>query len=152
MKYRNAQSVDASAYIVDCEIDHPAFGWIPYTLDPDDADMSIDNAALLAAMDINGDVADYVVPSPTKITVQQVKDSARRRILSLVSLEQQLNLNMQANILNNIGRTNWTAAQLAAWDAGIVIADRVTAIRAASNLIEADNPIAQSFEDDDRWP
>lgn len=63
MEYRNATRT-ARTDVIDCEINHPKFGWIPYTLDPSDTDQTVDNAALLAAMQSNTDVADYVVPTP----------------------------------------------------------------------------------------
>jgi len=46
-QYRNAKALDLEATRFDVEINHPQFGWIPYTLDPSDTDMTIDNAALL---------------------------------------------------------------------------------------------------------
>jgi len=46
-QYRNAKALDLEATRFDVEINHPEFGWIPYTLDPSDTDMTIDNAVLL---------------------------------------------------------------------------------------------------------
>ena len=63
MEYRNATHT-ARTGVIDCEINHPKFGWIPYTLDPSDTDQTVDNAALLAAMQSNTDVTDYVAPTP----------------------------------------------------------------------------------------
>ena len=62
MNYRNAKYIDDRR--IDCEIEHPIHGWIPYTLDPADTDMTIDNNALLAAMASAGDVSPYVAPLP----------------------------------------------------------------------------------------
>lgn len=64
MEYRNAKYIDKSGRI-DCEIKHPVYGWILYTLDPKDTDMTIDNSALLAEMKKRNDVspldeADYL--------------------------------------------------------------------------------------------
>lgn len=39
---------------IDCEINHPEYGWIPYTIAPDDGDMTIDNEQLLDLIDENG--------------------------------------------------------------------------------------------------
>ena len=39
---RNAKSNNESNTIFDVEIDHPTYGWIPYTLDPADADQTIE--------------------------------------------------------------------------------------------------------------
>ena len=47
-KYRNAKALNADATRMDVEINHPSFGWIPYTLDPSDTDMTIDNSELLS--------------------------------------------------------------------------------------------------------
>ena len=63
MDYRNA-NFTAVVGVIDCEINHPKFGWIPYTLDPADTDQTINNAALLQAMQANNDVSDYVPPTP----------------------------------------------------------------------------------------
>lgn len=59
MNYRNARGISGTR--IDCEIDHPVHGWIPYTLDPDDTDNTVDNSALLAA--IGSDFAAYVAPT-----------------------------------------------------------------------------------------
>lgn len=34
MQYRNAQHNDTGG--IDCEIEHPVYGWIPFTADPND--------------------------------------------------------------------------------------------------------------------
>ena len=62
MNYRNARYINDQGWI-DCEIEHPQFGWIPYTLNPDDDDMTIDNSELLAAMVENNNVEAYVPPT-----------------------------------------------------------------------------------------
>lgn len=55
MNYRNAKYIDDNGRI-DCEIEHPVYGWIPYTLDPNDTDNTIDNDELLALMTERDDV------------------------------------------------------------------------------------------------
>ena len=66
MNYRNAKYTKNNG-IIDCEIEHPKFGWIPYTLDPADTDMTISNDDLLAAMATAGDVAAYVPPTQAEL-------------------------------------------------------------------------------------
>ena len=66
MNYRNAKYINDNGW-VDCEIQHPEHGWIPYTLDPADTDMTIDNNVLLAAMASAGDVAAYVPPTQAEL-------------------------------------------------------------------------------------
>ena len=74
MNYRNAKYVTEK--IIDCEIEHPQYGWIPYTLDPADTDMTINNDDLLAEMALKGDVAPYVPPTPEEL---YEKEAARVR-------------------------------------------------------------------------
>ena len=69
MRYRNAKYIDTTR--IDCEIEHPEFGWIPYTLDPADTDMTVNNDELLAAMAEAGDVAAY--DSPTQAELDAAK-------------------------------------------------------------------------------
>jgi len=64
--YRNAKYINDSGWI-DCEIEHETFGWIPYTLNPADTDMTISNDDLLAAMAPAGDVAAYVPPTQVEL-------------------------------------------------------------------------------------
>ena len=66
MKYRNAKYINNSGWI-DCEIDHPVYGWVPYTLDPADTDMRVNNDDLLTAMDAAGDIAAYVPPTQAEL-------------------------------------------------------------------------------------
>mgnify|MGYP001110735430 CR=1 FL=1 len=63
--YRNAKYVTET--VIDCEIEHETFGWIPYTLDPADTDMTINNDDLLAAMEAAGDVEAYVPPTQAEL-------------------------------------------------------------------------------------
>ena len=46
--YRNAKYVTET--VIDCEIEHEDYGWIPYSLDPADEDMTVNNDDLLVAM------------------------------------------------------------------------------------------------------
>jgi len=66
MKYRSAKYINDNGWI-DCEINHPDHGWIPYTLDPADTDMTVNNDDLLAAMGAAGDVAAYVPPTQAEL-------------------------------------------------------------------------------------
>jgi hypothetical protein len=66
MKYRNAKYINDSGW-VECEINHPEFGWIPYGLNPADTDMTVNNDDLLAAMAVSGDVAAYVPPTQAEL-------------------------------------------------------------------------------------
>lgn len=82
MNYRNAKYINANGWI-DCEIEHPEYGWIPYTLDPADTDMTINNDDLLAAMASNGDVAAYVPPTQEELDAQAAADVRAERDMKL---------------------------------------------------------------------
>jgi len=45
---RNAQSMNAENTQFELEINHPEYGWIPYSLTPWDTDMTVDNTVLLS--------------------------------------------------------------------------------------------------------
>ena len=64
-EYRNAVSLSANNTRMDVEINHPDYGWIPYTIDPSDTDTTIDNSALLEL------VGDDFTPS-----TQEARDAA----------------------------------------------------------------------------
>ena len=45
---RNATSLQYDNLRMDVEINHPQYGWIPYTVEPADTDTTINNADILA--------------------------------------------------------------------------------------------------------
>jgi hypothetical protein len=65
MDYRNAQRL-ANGWI-DCEIEHPTYGWIPFTCDPNDTGAQFDVAALHAQMDADSATAAYVPPTQEEL-------------------------------------------------------------------------------------
>ena len=62
---RNAQSLNADNTAFEVEINHPEFDWIPYHLNPDDTDMTVDNSVLLGL--IGSDYAAYVAPTQEEL-------------------------------------------------------------------------------------
>jgi len=62
---RNAQSLNTENTAFDVEINHPEFGWIPYGLNPDDTDTTVDNSVLLGL--IGSDYAAYVAPTQAEL-------------------------------------------------------------------------------------
>jgi hypothetical protein len=58
---RNAQSLGKDNLRMEVEINHPRFGWIPYTLNPWDADQTINNEDLMTL--IGTDFAAYEEPA-----------------------------------------------------------------------------------------
>lgn len=71
MEWRDA-AFDADGRIT-CEIRHPAFGWIPFTADPADAEAPFDVAALDAEIRASGEAVPYVTPrAAMQLTRRQV--------------------------------------------------------------------------------
>jgi len=62
MEYRNAKYLDAIR--IDCEINHPTYGWIPFTCDPADIGAAFDIVALYDAMSADPSTAPYVYVPP----------------------------------------------------------------------------------------
>jgi hypothetical protein len=58
MNYRNP--VFTATGTIDCEIEHPVYGWIPFTCDPKDSGAQFDTAELFAEMQPHA--APYVPP------------------------------------------------------------------------------------------
>ena len=81
---RNAASLQSDNLRMDVELNHPDHGWILYTLSPEDTDMTIDNAEVMAL--IGTDFAAYVAPTQAELdasTAAQVR-SKRDDILVTV--------------------------------------------------------------------
>jgi hypothetical protein len=65
---------------IDCEIEHPVYGWIPFTCDPTDKGAAFDTAALFAEMQPHA--APYVPPpppTPEEIAAQQRAEAEANR-------------------------------------------------------------------------
>ena len=58
---RNAKSSNETNTIFDVEINHPEFGWIPYTLNPADTDNTINNNDIRTL--ISSDFTAYTAPT-----------------------------------------------------------------------------------------
>ena len=61
----NAQSLQADNARMNVDINHPTYGWIPYTIDPADTDMTVNNDELLEL--IGSDYAAYVPPTQEEL-------------------------------------------------------------------------------------
>ena len=60
----------------DVEINHPEHGWIPYGLNPDDTDMTVDNSVLLEL--IGSDFGAYVAPTAEELEAE-IKDKLNKK-------------------------------------------------------------------------
>ena len=74
MEYRNPRKTAGVA--IDCEINHPVYGWIPFTADPSDLSAAFDVAELHAALAADPNTLEYVAPPPVvpqSVTPRQVR-------------------------------------------------------------------------------
>jgi hypothetical protein len=71
LDYRNAKYVDRTR--IECEINHPEHGWIPYLLDPEDTDMTVNNDDLLDNMAAKGDVTPLNEEEYTEFVSNEVR-------------------------------------------------------------------------------
>lgn len=65
---RNAASLQSDNLRMDVEINHPDYGWIPYTVDPADTDMTINNDDVMAL--IGTDFTAYVAPTQAELDAE----------------------------------------------------------------------------------
>ena len=74
-----------SNLIFDVEINHPDYGWIPYTLDPSDTDNTVNNSELMSF--IGTDFTAYVAPTQEELdaeTAEQVRSDRDYKLLTEV--------------------------------------------------------------------
>ncbi len=65
---RNAASLQSDNLRMDVEINHPDYGWIPYTIEPTDTDTIINNDEVMAL--IGADFVAYVAPTQTELDIE----------------------------------------------------------------------------------
>jgi len=103
---RNAQSLNAENTIFDVEINHPAFGWIAYTLNPNDTDMSIDNSQLLKL--IGSDYEAYVAPTQAELDAELAASlRAQRDEKLLMEVDPIVSNPLRWNELTEAKQTEW---------------------------------------------
>ena len=103
MNYRNAKHISEGR--IDCEIEHPVHGWIPYTLDPADTDTTVDNDELLLA--IGADAVSYVPPTQEELDVALAAEVREKR--------DGLLLEVDAYVSNPLRWATLSADQQGAW-------------------------------------
>ena len=81
LQVRNPQYNAANT--VDLEINHPQFGWVPFTATPDDAEAYGRELYAQAVAGAFGPVAEYVAPSPVPPTVPQSVTMRQARLALL---------------------------------------------------------------------
>ena len=103
---RNAQSMNAANTVIDVEINHPQYGWIPYLLTDYDTDTTINNDEVMAL--IGTDFAAYVPPTQAELdaaAAAQVRAERDRRLVTEVD----------PIVTNPLRWADLTAAKQAEW-------------------------------------
>ena len=103
---RNAQSLNIENTMFDVEINHPAFGWIAYTLNPNDTDMSVDNNTLLEL--IGSDYEAYVVPTQAELDAELAASlRAQRNEKLFMEVDPIVSNPLRWNDLTEAKQTEW---------------------------------------------
>jgi len=84
MNYRNAKRIVNNC--IDCEIDHPVYGWIPFTCDPMDVGAEFNVLELHAQMDADPDTAAYVPPTQKELDAILAADIRAQRDRILINV------------------------------------------------------------------
>ena len=82
-EFRNAQSISSDNSRIDVEINHRVYGWIPYTLDIADQDMTINNDDLLALIGTN--FVAYTPPTQAELDAEAASEVRALRDFKLQS-------------------------------------------------------------------
>ena len=106
-QFRNAVSIKADNTRIDVEINHPDYGWIPYTLDMSDTDMTINNNDLLSL--IGTDFAAYVAPTQAELDAVTAANVRAERDHILVTVVDPLVSNpLRWSDLTSDKQTEWS--------------------------------------------
>ena len=103
---RNAQSLNAENTMFEVDINHPDYGWIPYGLNPDDTDMTVDNSVLLEL--IGSDYAAYVAPTQAELDAELAANLRGQR-------DQKLAQEVDPIVTNPLRWAELTDAKQAEW-------------------------------------
>jgi hypothetical protein len=76
---RSPRFVDADGILIDVEIKHPMYGWIPYTINPADVDQTINNDDLMSLINEAGGPSAYVGPTDEELYAMAANSVRRQR-------------------------------------------------------------------------
>ena len=113
-EYRNAKVIEADGSRIDVEINHPEAGWIPYTLDMADTDMTIDNDALLTL--IGDDKEAYVGQTPEQVEEALAAEVRLQRDFLLAEMDQVISNQIRFNAMSTQQQNQWTTYRQALLD------------------------------------
>jgi hypothetical protein len=105
---RNAASLQSDNLRMDVEINHPDYGWTPYTLNPADTDTTINNDEVMAL--IGTDFAAYVAPTQAELDAAAAAQVRVERDNLLVTVVDPI-------VSNNLRWAEMTTEKQAEWSA-----------------------------------
>jgi hypothetical protein len=111
---RNAASLQSDNLRMDVEINHPDYGWIPYTVDPADTDTTINNAAVMAL--IGADFAAYVPPTQAELDAALAASVRAERDALLLEVDAVAGNALRWAALDADTQTEWAAYRQALLD------------------------------------
>ncbi|MEJ6769671.1 MAG: tail fiber assembly protein [Paracoccaceae bacterium] len=111
---RNAQSLQSDNLRMDVEINHPDYGWIPYTVDPSDTDTTVDNAAVLAL--VGSSFGAYIAPTQAELDAALAAQVRAQRDSLLVGVDVVVSNPLRWASLASDRQTEWTVYRQALLD------------------------------------
>lgn len=107
MEYRNAKHIGQNR--IDCEINHPELGWIPFTCDPEDTGAQFDVAELHGRMAADPDAVPYIPPTQEELDAIAAKQVRSQRDFILAT-------QVDPMVSNPLRWAAMTAERQAAWE------------------------------------
>jgi hypothetical protein len=111
---RNAASLQSDNTCMDVEINHPDYGWIPYTLDPSDTDTTIDNDEVMTL--IGTDFAAYVAPTDAELATAAAAQVRSQRDQLLLEVDAFVGNPLRWAALSSNEQTAWATYRTALLD------------------------------------
>ena len=111
---RSAQSLQSDNLRMDVEINHPTYGWIPYTVDPSDTDTTVDNAAILAL--VGNNFSAYVAPTQAELDAALAAQVRAQRDNLLVGVDVIVSNPLRWADLSSDKQNEWTVYRQALLD------------------------------------
>lgn len=106
-EYRNASSITADNSRMDVEVNHPNYGWVPYTIDASVTDPDIDHTALRSLIDT--DFTPYVAPTQAELDAETAAEVRAERNYRLVRDVDPIVTNpLRWDALTTAKQTEWT--------------------------------------------
>ena len=103
---RNASSLQSDNLRMDVELNHPKYGWIPYTVDPADTDTTIDNAEVMAL--IGTDFTAYVAPTQSELDAALADEVRSDRDYRILTVDQVVSNPLRLADLTAAKQTEWS--------------------------------------------